>query len=168
MPGEAEEGSAAEFGEGEDDGSEGKDDEEKVTPWELEGDGLALGIEMGEATFDALGDGPGSHGGSADAFDAGFGVVEIDDLLHGFPVVELEVILVVENAFVVFFVVVAFAKTKARDGVAAGIENDESVGGSLVAVKVFKGWRGAEGLTNDVFFLVEDSGDAGPFRVRFK
>lgn len=168
MPREAEEGSAAEFGEGEDDGSEGKDDEEKVTPWELEGDGLALGIEMGEATFDALGDGPGSHGGSADAFDAGFGVIEINDLLHGFPVVELEVILVVENAFVVFFVVVTFTKTKARDGVAVRIENDERVSGTLVAVKVFEGRCGAEGLSDDVLFLVENSHDAGPFRVRFK
>ena len=168
MPGEAEEGSAAEFGEGEDDGSEGKDDEEKVAPWELEGDGLASGIEMGEATFDALGDGPGSHGGSADAFDASFGIVEIDDLLHGFSVVEFEVIVVFENALVVFLVVVALAEAEANDGVAVGIENDERVSGALVAVKVFEGRRGAEGLSDDVLFLVENSHDAGPVGVGFE
>jgi len=168
LPREAEEGAAAEFGEGEDDGPEGKDDEEKVTPWELEGDWLAFGIKLGEATFHALGDGPGSHGGSADAFDARFGVVEIDDLLHGFSVVEFEVIFVVENALVVFLVVVAFAKAEADDGVTVGIENDERVSGTLVAVKVFEGRRGAEGLSDDVLFLVENSHDAGPVGVGFE
>ena len=97
-----------------------------------------MGVELREATFHALGDGPGSHGGSADSFDPFFGIVDANDLVNGLSVVEFEVVFVVEDTFVVFLVIVTFAKAEADDGVACGIEDDEGVGGTLVAVEVFE------------------------------
>ena len=88
--------------------------------------------------------------------------------MNGLSVVEFEVVFVVEDTFVVFLVIVTFAKAEADDGVACGIEDDEGVGGTLVAMEVFERGRGAKSLSDDLVFFVENSLNAGPIGVGFE
>ncbi|MFT6238916.1 MAG: hypothetical protein ACJAQT_000992 [Akkermansiaceae bacterium] len=135
LPEEAGEGIASEFGERKEGRSEGEGDEGKVAPGNFGGDGRAIGLEAGEAAGDALGDGPGGVGGSADAFD--FGLLDGEDFVDGQVVVEVEEVVIIEDAFVVFRIVVALAEAEAGNFSGGRVEDDEDVGGALVSVEVF-------------------------------
>ena len=101
-------------------------------------------------------------GGSADAFD--FGLIDSKDLVDGQSIVEFKKVGVIENTFVVFFVVVAFAEAEPDHFCCGIIQNNENIGWSLISVKIFLRWSGAQSVANHrarVVFHDFDTGQVG-------
>ena len=86
LPSKSGEGLAAKLGEGKEKGPEGEDDEPGISPRELEGHRMALGLELRKAAFHTLGDSPRGVGRAGDALGC---FAEADNFTNRHAVVEI-------------------------------------------------------------------------------